>query len=236
MSLNIKNLSKSFGKLTVFKDFNLEIPEGQITCILGPSGCGKTTLLNIIGGLEEPDSGELKGFESKVISYIFQEPRLIRWKTVWDNIDFVIKDSHSKEERNNLINKYLEIVGLADFKDYYPDRLSGGMMQRTAIARAFVYPADLLIMDEPFKGLDLKLKISVMDSFIKLWKADKRTAVFVTHDIDEALYMGDEIYVLSSLPAQIRKEYFNQVGREDRKFRDSRNFEAEGKFFELITS
>jgi len=236
MSLTIQNLSKSFGNLTVFKDFNLEIPEGQITCILGPSGCGKTTLLNVIGGLETPDSGKLEGFENKVISHVFQEPRLIRWKTVWDNIDFVIKDTYPREQRNVLITKYLEMVGLKDFKDYYPDKLSGGMLQRTAIARAFVYPADLLIMDEPFKGLDLKLKISVMEAFVKIWQADKRTVVFVTHDIDETLFLGDEIYVLSSLPAQIRKKYSNQVSREDRKFRDSRNFEAEGKFFELITN
>jgi len=236
MSLIIQNLGKSFGNLTVFKDFNLEISEGKITCILGPSGCGKTTLLNIIGGLEAHDSGEMKGFENKVFSHIFQEPRLIRWKSVWNNIDFVIKDSFPKDQRSALITKYLEMVGLKDFKDYYPDKLSGGMMQRTAIARAFAYPANLLIMDEPFKGLDLKLKISVMESFLKIWQADKRTVVFVTHDIDEALYLGDEIYVLSSSPAQIRKKFSNQVPREDRKFRDSRNFQTEGEFFKLITS
>ncbi|MGE5328811.1 MAG: ABC transporter ATP-binding protein [Deltaproteobacteria bacterium] len=236
MSLNVQNLKKKFGNLIVFNDFSLQISEGKITCILGPSGCGKTTLLNIIGGLEPLDSGKLEGFENKIISHIFQEPRLIRWKTVWDNVDFVIKDIRTKDERRALITKYLEMVGLKDFKDYYTDKLSGGMQQRTAIARAFVYPADLIIMDEPFKGLDLKLKISVMEAFVKLWQEDKRTAIFVTHDIDEALYMGDEIYVLSSLPAQIRKTYSNEIPREGRRFRDSRNVEAEGKFFELITS
>ena len=154
MDLAIKSLNKSYADLNVFKNFKIQIPEKKITCILGPSGCGKTTLLNIIGGIIKADSGEFKGFEDNVVSYLFQEPRLLKWKTVWGNIEFVLKDIYSREKRNEILSRYLEMVDLKDFKDYYPDKLSGGMVQRVSIARAFIYPSDILLMDEPFKGLE----------------------------------------------------------------------------------
>ena len=236
MELAIENLSKSFCNLTVFEDFSLKLPEKKITCILGPSGCGKTTLLNMVAGILKPDDGQFKGFEEKNISYLFQEPRLLKWKTVWENIEFVLKDSYTKEKRQEIISKYLELVDLTDFKDYYPDKLSGGMLQRVAIARAFVYSSDILIMDEPFKALDMKLKILLMDSFMKLWLNDLRTVIFVTHDIEEAIYLGDEIFVLSGLPSKIKKKFTNDIPRKERSLKDKRNFEIESELYKLIIS
>ncbi|MBT9172704.1 MAG: Bicarbonate transport ATP-binding protein CmpD [Syntrophomonadaceae bacterium] len=231
-ALQITNLAKEFkvGKgvksLKVYENFSLTVPEKKITCIMGPSGGGKTTLLNLISGLLKPDSGEFKGFAGKTVSYLFQEPRLLPWKTVWQNIDFVSKDIYPKKQRAEIVDKYLKMVDLYDFRDYWPEKLSGGMKQRVSIARAFVFPSDLLLMDEPFKGLDLQLKISLMDSFAALWQQDLRTVIFVTHDLDEALYLGDEIYVLSGLPARVNKSLQVKIPRGERRY-------GEGKLKEL---
>jgi len=207
MSLKIKNLNKSFQDINLFQDFNFEVQENTITCILGPSGCGKTTLLNIISNTLEKDSGEFSGFDDKVISYIFQEPRLLPWKTVKENISFVINNQRLTEEKNEIIKKYLRLVELDDFADYYPSKLSGGMKQRVAIARAFSYSSDLILMDEPLKALDLKLKLNLIKAFRRIWQVDKRTVLFVTHDIDEALLLGNDIYVFSKAPVQIKKHF-----------------------------
>lgn len=217
---------KGYHALKVYDKFSLDMPEKQVTCLMGPSGCGKTTFLNLVSGLIEPDNGDLRGFAGKTVSYLFQEPRLLPWKTVWQNIDFVIQNVYPKKQRTELISRYLKMVGLDEFRNYWPERLSGGMKQRVSIARAFVFPSDLLLMDEPFKGLDLQLKISLLDSFSSLWQQDLRTVIFVTHDLDEALYLGDRIYVLSGLPAKVNKSLQVTVPREERRY-------AEGKLKEL---
>lgn len=200
MSLTIKKLNKSFDNIHLFKDFNIEIEEHTITCILGPSGCGKTTLLNIISNSVQPESGSFSGFDEKTLSYIFQEPRLLPWKTVRENIAFVTKNKSLNTDQGKLIDKYLQLVNLEEFADYFPNKLSGGMKQRVAIARAFSYPSDLILMDEPLKALDLKLKLNLISAFRKIWQNDRRTVIFVTHDIDEALLLGNEIYVFSKPP------------------------------------
>ena len=140
MKLAIKKINKSYQAISVFNDFNLEIEANNITCILGPSGIGKTTLLNIICGLTSPDYGDISDFKEKTFSYIFQEPRLLKWKTVYENIIFVLKDIYPLEESKIITDKLIDIVGLKSFKDYYPDKISGGMAQRVSIARAFAYP------------------------------------------------------------------------------------------------
>ncbi len=204
MAFIISKISKKFGELEVLNQLSLRLEEHQLICILGPSGCGKTTLLNIISGVLPADQGEIVGLHDKTISYLFQETRLLPWKTVGENIDFVLKDRLSKSQRAQAIARYVEMVGLKDFINYYPDQLSGGMKQRVAIARAFAYPADILLMDEPFKGLDVQLKTSLMQAFSDLWMMDQRSTIFVTHDIDEALLLGDTIYVLTARPGAIK--------------------------------
>jgi NitT/TauT family transport system ATP-binding protein len=203
MSLEIKSLYKAYDGNPVFSDFSIVFPEGTITCILGPSGCGKTTLLNIIGNILKPDSGTVTGFNGKAVSYIFQDPRLLPWKTVEENIRFVVSKELPEEERRRKTNQFISLVDLDDFAGYYPSKLSGGMRQRVSIARAFAFPSDIILMDEPLKGLDIKLKLNLIRTFSLIWQADKRTVIFVTHDVDEALLLGNEIVVLSNAPARI---------------------------------
>ena len=211
MSIEIKGLYKSFGELQVFSDFSIGFPEGTISCILGPSGCGKTTLLNIIGHLSEPDQGVITGIGDRVISYIFQDPRLLPWKTVKENIEFALPATIPGEERAKLAGRFIRLVELDGFAGYYPSRLSGGMRQRVSIARAFACPSGIILMDEPLKGLDVKLKHNLVRTFSRIWQADKRTVIFVTHDVDEALLLGSEIIVLSEPPVRISAHEKNKA-------------------------
>jgi NitT/TauT family transport system ATP-binding protein len=203
MALQIDNLYKNYDDISLFRDFSISLTEGIITCILGPSGCGKTTLLNIIGGITLPDNGKLSGFADKRMSYIFQDPRLLLWKTVRQNIEFVINREIPAIERRKQSDRLLRLVELYDFADYYPSQLSGGMRQRVSIARAFACPSDIILMDEPLKGLDIALKQNLIKSFSRIWKEDSRTVIFVTHDVDEALMLGEEIMVMSRPPVSI---------------------------------
>ncbi len=203
MPLELKNISKTYGPVALYRDFSLAFDEGKITCILGPSGCGKTTLLNLIGGLVAPDSGTLDGFSGKRISYIFQDPRLLPWKTARENIDFVLPHDLPPTERMHLVNHFIELVELENFAGYYPAKLSGGMRQRVAIARAFAFPSDIILMDEPLKGLDVKLKLNLIRTFSRIWENDRRTVIFVTHDVEESLLLSNEIIVMSRAPVRI---------------------------------
>lgn len=204
MWVEVKDVSKRYGNLQVLRDFNIKFEEKTISALLGPSGCGKTTLLNIISGLEQYDSGNIKGIENKKFSYIFQEDRLVPWLSVEENIHFVLKRLYRNQEIINITDKYLKIVGLEEYKHYYPRELSGGMKQRVAIARAFAYPSDILLMDEPFKGLDMDLKTNLSEAFISLWKKDKKTVVFVTHDMNEAMVLADYVFILDGKPLAIK--------------------------------
>lgn len=213
----MRHIHKSFGDLEVLKDINMEMEEKHLICLLGPSGSGKTTLLNLISGVMHADRGEVLGFAGKTISYLFQEPRLLPWKTVEGNIDFVLKDRMNRAERQANIARYLDMVDLTGFKSYYPAKLSGGMKQRAAIARAFAYPAEILLMDEPFKGLDLQMKLTLIDAFLNLWRLDRRSVFFVTHDLQEALLVGEEIYVLTDRPAMVKGKISNSIPHAERQ-------------------
>ncbi|NLA15105.1 MAG: ATP-binding cassette domain-containing protein [Bacteroidales bacterium] len=215
MKLQINNLFKSY-KDPVFKDFSISFPENAITCILGPSGCGKTTLLNIIGNIIPPDSGTLNGFRDKQLSYVFQDPRLLPWKTVRENIEFVLNKNLHAPERKKQAEQLIKHVELEGFSCYYPAQLSGGMRQRVSIARAFAVPSDIILMDEPLKGLDVVLKQNLIKWFLPIWKADRRTVIFVTHDVDEALLLGDKIVVLSKIPAKILAQVTLNIPAETR--------------------
>ncbi len=203
MALFIEHLNKKYNDILLYRDFSIGFTEGIITCILGPSGCGKTTLLNIIGRITLPDSGNLSGFEGKLMSYIFQDPRLLLWKTVRGNIEFVMDRGMTPDERKKESDRLLRLVELDTFADYYPSKLSGGMRQRVSIARAFASHSDIILMDEPLKGLDFALKQNMIRSFSRIWKTDRRTVIFVTHDVDEAIMLGAEIIVMSRPPVTI---------------------------------
>lgn len=202
----LKNVYKSFDGLDLFSGFSISFEQNKINCILGPSGCGKSTLLNLLAGTVQPDKGEIGGLPSE-ISYVFQEPRLLPWKTVRKNIEFVLKDRMPDEELKDRTNKYLKIVEMENFSENYVTNLSGGMKQRVSLARAFSYKSGLILMDEPFNSLDFKLKKNVSTAFLKLWEKDKRTVVFVTHDIDEAVETGHSIFLFSVPPVQILKKF-----------------------------
>ena len=184
--IRIKNLTKRYGGLTVYENFNLELKEGEVTCILGESGCGKTTLLNCIAGLTDYE-GEITKVKC---SYIFQTPRLVPNLTVGGNLKLICKDEKA-------IDAVLEKVSLTDKKGAYPVALSGGQAQRVSIARAFLYGGEVILMDEPFSSLDVKLQIEISQQFLQIQSESRRTALFVTHSVDEALRLADRIVVIN---------------------------------------
>jgi NitT/TauT family transport system ATP-binding protein len=235
VDLTLRGVCKQFGDHCVLRDIDMEFDEGRLICILGPSGCGKTTLLNLMAGLIRAERGELVGFSGRQVSYIFQEPRLIKWKTVRENIEFVLQEAVSREQRREIVARYLDLVGLAPFQDHYPSQLSGGMRQRVSIARAFAHPSDLLLMDEPFNSLDLDLKLSLIRSFTDLWLRDGRTTIFVTHDIQEAALLGDEIYIMTGSPAGVSRHLKVEVSRSGRSLYQDEVVALSKELFSLLT-
>lgn len=218
--VEIEHLTKIFGdgqnEVKALEDINLDIEEGSFTSIIGGSGCGKSTMLRIIGGLETDYDGEVRVDGARVCApsrdkgFIFQDHRLLPWLTVKENIRF----SLPKEEKKNdeLIKKHLELVGLSDFEDAYPKQLSGGMAQRVAIARALANKPKILLLDEPFGALDAITKVNLQEQLLKIWQKEGITMVIVTHDIDEAVYLGQKVVVMSPRPGRIKKVYDVNIG------------------------
>lgn len=203
MSLvEVKNLSVSYGEKEVLKDFSVSFAENRISVILGGSGVGKTTLLNAVAKLL-PYSGEIAGTEDGV-SYIFQKDRLIPTISVYKNLNLVLKKIYKdKDERKSRIEDMLNLLEISAEAKKYPPQLSGGQQQRVAMARAFLYPSGVLLLDEPFKGLDTPLKTRLLKELVKLNNLSPRTVIFVTHAIDECLLVADDYFVMSGAPAEI---------------------------------
>ena len=206
MELQIKELYKSYGSLEVISGLNMHFSSDRIHCFFGPSGCGKTTFLNILTGLIQPSKGEIQGFNNRTFSYIFQEDRLLPWCTVEENLLFVLESRYKKSEAMARVDQYLSLVDLEKFRKSYPEELSGGMRQRVTIARAFAYGGEIFAMDEPFKGLHLELKKTLMDYIIDYWRDKKPFFIFITHDLEEALYLADDIYVFEGSPLTLKKQ------------------------------
>ena len=230
MILKMASVQKNFNDIKVLKDLSMEVYKEEIVCVIGPSGCGKSTILNIISGLINPSKGEVENNSAK-ISYVFQEDRLLPWKNVYENISTVNKEC-SREKCLDLIKK----VGLKGFEGYYPSELSGGMRQRCSIARAFNYEADLLLMDEPFKSLDYNLRIDMIRYLLKLWESTKKSIVFVTHEIDEALLLGDRILLLSNRPTKVNKVFEIKEPKHERSLTDAHLVRIRNEIINLFQS
>lgn len=202
----LKNINKKYGDNEIFNNFNLSIPNNKITIILGDSGVGKSTLLNIISDDTE-FQGEVIDEIPRTFSAVFSEQRLLKNLTVYGNLDYVLKNKiRDKKERNNLIYRKLESLEILDKINDYPSALSTGIGQRVALARAFLYPSNTIIMDEPFRGLDIGIKARLIKLFYNIWMENKQTVVMVTHDVNEALLMADKIVVIGNKPATIKYE------------------------------
>ena len=218
-NLVIKDLNISYEDKVIFDSFNIEFEEKKVNVILGPSGIGKTTLLNSIAGIL-PYSGEIIGSEGGV-SYIFQKDRLIPSISIYKNLDLIINAIFKdKKERAKKIDEMLELLEISDCKNKYPTQLSGGQLQRVAIARAFLYPSDVLLLDEPFKALDSSLKYRLIRELLKINSINPKTMIFVTHAIDECLLTADNIFVIDNSPASIIYSESISSNQLDRKLSD----------------
>lgn len=200
----LKNISKKFSDKVVLDNFNFCFDNSKINCLIGESGKGKSTVLNIISGLLKADKGEVIGSNIENVSYIFQEDRLIPWLTVYENLKLSLINYYNRKELDEKINEILKKIDGLEWKNLYPDNLSGGMKQRINIGRALGKPSDLILMDEPFKSLDYKTKYLIMHEFKEIFKNDKRIIIFVTHDVDECIYFQGKIIVVGESPLKVK--------------------------------
>lgn len=209
-NVDIKDLSKHFGSLSVFDDVNLHVDDNEFVSILGPSGCGKTTLLRIVAGIEQATAGAVVVDGAEVhkprpdTTLVFQNFRLLPWRTVEDNVAYGLRlRGKSKAEARELARPYITMVGLEGRERKYPYQLSGGMQQRVGLARALAIQPGTLLMDEPFGALDAQTRELMQDELLKIWTADTKTVMFVTHSIDEAIVLSDRVIVMQANPGRI---------------------------------
>ena len=209
----LTGISKTFtsrsGTVVALDDVNLTIKEGEFLCIVGPSGCGKTTLLRILAGLEVPTGGrvEIRVREpgKPVNSMVFQEQSVFPWYTVKENVAYgLAMRGVPRKEREAIALHYLEITGLSKFAHAYPHQLSGGMKQRVSVARAFANDPSILLLDEPFGSLDEQTRVILQQELLRIWEGTRKTAVFITHSIDEALGLGDRVLVMTARPGRVK--------------------------------
>ncbi|GGA24965.1 ABC transporter ATP-binding protein [Neptunicoccus cionae] len=227
MDIRLENVSHSYDNFEVMRDISLEIPHGRIVCIVGPSGCGKSTLLRFIGGLERPKQGRVLQVGTppadclNPLTYIFQDFALLPWRSVAGNISLVLEDHGIKgAAAKEIIDDVLARTKLTDFAKALPKQLSGGMKQRVAIARALAVNPAVMLMDEPLSALDSQTRELLMDDLVSLWTRTPFTAVYVTHNLAEAVRLGHSIVVLSRRPGQIREIVHLDTPLAERQFGD----------------
>ena len=242
--LSIKNLNKTYhteegDEVVALSDITLYVADKEFVCFIGPSGCGKTTLLRITAGLEKPDSGTLTVNNEPITGpgpdrgMVFQEYSLFPWRTVLKNITFSLElKKISKSEREKIARDFLEVVGLSKFADSYPHELSGGMKQRVAIARALVNDPDVLLMDEPFGAVDAQTRNRLQHELLNIWEKKKKTVLFITHSVDEAVFLADKVVVFTARPGRVKEVIIIDLPRP----RERTSFEANAVREHLLAS
>jgi ABC-type nitrate/sulfonate/bicarbonate transport system ATPase subunit len=232
VTLEVAGIGKDF-LIPIIDSVSFSVEAGDFVCLLGPNGCGKTTLLRIVGGLERPSRGTVtlggepvfgSGRHTRKVGVVFQEDRLLPWMTLRQNVELVQKPlGADAATRRATADRYLKLAGLTGFEDYHPSRVSGGMRQRAAIARALAIEPDLLLMDEPFGALDAQNRRIMQNEIRRIWRETGRTILFVTHAIEEAVAIGTTLVMLSARPARIRELVRNDGRTERAKLIDELN-------------
>ena len=237
IAVSVKNVSKNYGETEALKDMSLDFPRGQLTSLLGPSGCGKTTLLKIIAGLLPATSGEVIVNGVKVTTpgpdraFVFQDFALMPWASVIRNVAFGLElRGVNKTERESIAHKYIGDVGLKGFEHSYPHELSGGMRQRVGLARALAVNADVLLMDEPFSAVDEQTRRKFQEDLLNLVKVEKKTFIFVTHSIEEAVYVSDQIAILLPRPSRV-SEIIKPSGF---KHKDADSIRKDSEYLDIV--
>lgn len=240
IKVKVRNLVKRFGELLVLDNISFDVKKGEFLCVVGPTGCGKTTFLNTITRLYAPTAGEILINDEPVnlkkhnIAYIFQEYSTMPWLSVEENVAYGLKIKHvDKQTIKESVDEMLELVGLTDYRTYYPNELSASMLQRVVIARAFATKPEVLLMDEPYGQLDVELRFKLEDELIKIWRKLGTTVIFITHNMEEAVYLSEKILVLSNKPTTIKKEFINPLPRP-RSIADSEFINIRNQVTELI--
>jgi NitT/TauT family transport system ATP-binding protein len=222
--ITLENVTKSFvqdgEQEEILQNISFKVDKGEFLCIVGPSGCGKTSLLRMIAGLDFPTQGQIMESEipitgpSRDRGYVFQQYSLFPWRNVVENVTFGLEVmGMEKEERYEKAREYLELVGLSSFENSYPRELSGGMKQRVAIARSLVTDPQVLLMDEPFSALDVQTRHKLQEEMVRIWGEEQKTVVFVTHNVDEAIFLADRVMVLSQHPGRVIKSFYIELER-----------------------
>jgi ABC-type nitrate/sulfonate/bicarbonate transport system ATPase subunit len=213
VKIQVRDLCKHFGDLVVLDDISFDIYDSEFLCVVGPTGCGKTTFCNVVTRLQPLTAGsvimdgEPIDFKKHNVAFVFQEPSCIPWRTVWDNVKMGLEiKGYPNAEIKERVGNVLDLTGLTKFKDFFPNQISAGMKQRVAIARAFVTEPDMLLMDEPFGQLDTSTRFHVENSLVRLWEKTKQTVIFVTHNLEEAVYLSERILVCTPKPTKIKEE------------------------------